>query len=98
MKLSKSEIIDKLKDEKEFLEKEFGVISIGLFGSYAREENQNDSDIDLFVELRRACFDDLAGIQLYLESMFSQKVEIILKNNYLKPNFVNRIKKDLVYV
>ena len=30
MELSKSEIIDKLKDEKEFLEKEFGVISIGL--------------------------------------------------------------------
>lgn len=98
MELSKSEIIDKLKDKKEFLEREFGVVSIGLFGSYAREENQNDSDIDLFVELRTACFDDLAGIQLYLESMFGQKVEIILKNNYLKPNFVNRIKKDLVYV
>jgi predicted nucleotidyltransferase len=98
MELSKSEIINKLKDKKEFLEKEFGVISIGLFGSYAREENQIDSDIDLLVELKRVCFDDFAGIQLYLESLFDRKVEIILKNNYLRPSFVNRIERNLVYV
>ncbi|MBM4177049.1 MAG: toxin-antitoxin system toxin subunit [Ignavibacteria bacterium] len=97
MELSKSEIINKLKDEKKFLEKEFGVISIGLFGSYAREENQIDSDIDLLVELKSVCFDDFAGIQLYLESLFDRKVEIILKNNYLRPSFVNRIKRNIVY-
>ncbi len=49
--LTRDEIIDTLRKNKPYFEKELGVIRIGLFGSYARENVQTDSDIDILVEL-----------------------------------------------
>ena len=45
-KLSHTEIMYILKNDKPFLGKEFGVINIGLFGSYAKGNQKVDSDID----------------------------------------------------
>jgi predicted nucleotidyltransferase len=54
--LSHEDIIRLLKIEKKFLKDEFGVLNIGLFGSYVKGTQRVDSDIDLIVELERASF------------------------------------------
>jgi predicted nucleotidyltransferase len=41
-----------LKKNKPFFVKELGVIRIGLFGSYAKNQQQPGSEIDIFVELK----------------------------------------------
>jgi len=64
--LSHTEIIDILKADKAFLKKEFGVINIGLFGSYAKDNQKTDSDIDILVELEEPRFEWFAGLQIYL--------------------------------
>ena len=50
--LSHEDIIRLLKIEKKFLKNEFGVLNIGLFGSYVKGTQRLDSDIDLIVELK----------------------------------------------
>ncbi|MBW1983057.1 MAG: nucleotidyltransferase domain-containing protein [Deltaproteobacteria bacterium] len=57
------QIINLLKAEKPYLAREFGVISIGLFGSFARGRPDHGRDIDLIVELKEPRFDYLAGLQ-----------------------------------
>jgi predicted nucleotidyltransferase len=86
-----------LKAEKSYLAKEFGVVSIGLFGSFARGQSGRNSDIDLIVELREPRFDYLAGLQVYLENKFSRKIEIVRKGNRINSRFVKKVEKDTIY-
>ena len=97
-KLSHTEIIDFLKSEKTFLSNEFGVVNIGLFGSFAKGEQTADSDIDILVELKEPRFDWLAGLKIYLEQNFQKKIELVRKSNLLKSRFIRRVEKDIIYV
>ena len=65
--LTYNDIISLLKVEKEFLKAEFGVLNIGLFGSYAKGIQRADSDIDIIVELKEPRFEWLSGLQIFLE-------------------------------
>lgn len=98
MLLSKNTIIETLKTEKPYLQKEFGVDEIGLFGSYARGEQNENSDIDILVKLRQPKYLWLAGLHLFLEEKFGKKVELVRLGDYLGERFLNRIKNDIVYV
>ncbi len=95
--IDKESIISFLKTNKEFLKENFGVISIGLIGSYARNEQNQKSDIDFLVELTEPRFDYLAGLMIYLEENFGKKVDIVTKHKYLKERFVRRVEKEIIY-
>ena len=97
IQLTRNTIINLLKAEKSYLTKEFGVVNIGLFGSFARDQSDRNSDIDLIVELREPRFDYLAGLQIYLEKKFSRKIEIVRKGNRINSRFVQRVEKDTIY-
>jgi hypothetical protein len=64
--MNEKDILDILKREKRYLQENFGLLSIGLFGSYSKGNQGPESDIDLLVELSEPRFDYLAGIQIYL--------------------------------
>ena len=53
-----------LQEEKGFITNEFGVVSLGLFGSFAKGKQKIDSDIDLLVEFKAPRFDWMAGLQI----------------------------------
>ena len=95
--ITKKEIIDFLRSEKQLLEREFGVISIGLFGSYAKDRQDIDSDIDLIVEMHEARFDWLAGLQLHLEKQFAKKIELVRKSTKINSRFIERIANEVIY-
>ena len=95
--LTQNQIISLLRAEKSYLTKEFGVVNIGLFGSFARGQAGMDSDIDLIVELTEPRFDYLAGLQVYLEKKFSRKIEIVRKGSRANSRFVQRVEKDTIY-
>ncbi|MDY7039154.1 MAG: nucleotidyltransferase domain-containing protein [Thermodesulfobacteriota bacterium] len=95
--LTHLQIIDLLKREKSFLKNEFGVINIGLFGSYTREKQGVGSDIDILVELKEPRFDWLVGLQLYLEQKLDKKIDVIRKSKTLRSRFVERIEKSVIY-
>jgi predicted nucleotidyltransferase len=66
--LTDQEILDLLQKEKAFLKREFGVLSIGLFGSYVKGTRGPESDVDLLVELTEPRFDFLVGLQMALKA------------------------------
>jgi len=95
--LSHRDILRLLKAEKAFLRNEFGVINIGLFGSYAKGTQRADSDIDLLVELEEPRFEWLAGLQIYLEKRFGRKIELVRKSNNVNRRFIDRIEDEVIY-
>jgi len=95
--LTGNEIIRLLRAEKPYLNKEFGVVDIGLFGSFAKGQSNNDSDIDLIVELKEPRFLWLSGLQVYLEKRFNREVEIVRKGNKMNSRFIERVEKEVIY-
>jgi predicted nucleotidyltransferase len=91
------EIMDFLQEKKAYLKKEFGVLSIGLFGSYANGTQGPNSDVDFLVELKEPRFDYLAGLQLYLEDSLGKPVELVRKRSSLNERFIKRIRTQINY-
>lgn len=91
------QILEILRNEKLFLRKEFGVLSIGLFGSYAKNTQRPESDVDLLVELREPRFDFLAGLQIYLEDKIGKPVELIRNRSGLNKRLLKRIATQIQY-
>lgn len=50
--MTKNEILNTLAENKSYIEKEFEVEKIGLFGSYAKDQQTQESDIDIYVEFK----------------------------------------------
>ncbi len=96
-KLTYLEIIDLLKEDKSFFENEFGVVSIGLFGSYTTKKQNTSSDIDILVELKKLRFDWLVGLQLYLEQKFDKRIDLVRKSKNLRSRFIERVEKSVIY-
>ena len=61
--------------------KGFGVRQLGIFGSVAREEDSENSDIDVLVDLEKETFDNYMGLLFYLEDLFGKKVDLAIKNS-----------------
>ncbi len=95
---TKEYILLKMKQQKREL-RNLGIVKIGLFGSYVREEQSRKSDIDILVEFEpeKENFDNYMSVYDMLENLFkNQKVEIITKNG-LSPYIGPQILKEVVY-
>jgi predicted nucleotidyltransferase len=99
-KISKSEILQFLSQEKDQLEAKFRVSKIGLFGSYARGEETEESDIDIILEFLPQT-ENLSEIKFSLKELiakeFGKNVDIC-REKYLKPYYRNQILKSAIYV
>lgn len=94
-----SEIIQFLTSHKEELAHRFGVTSIGLFGSHARSEAREDSDIDIAVELRpeNKSLRNFLGLRRYLERELGRSVDLGIESA-LKPQVREEIAKEIIHV
>ena len=82
---------------KPILEKEYGVTRLAVFGSYARSEQSEESDVDLLVELRQPMGLRFVHLAKFLETVVGLKVDL-LTLDAIKPNRREHIMKDLIYV
>uniref|UniRef100_A0A832DEZ8 Toxin-antitoxin system toxin subunit n=1 Tax=Ignavibacterium album TaxID=591197 RepID=A0A832DEZ8_9BACT len=95
MKIDKLYILQFLRENKSFLLKEFGVTSISLFGSFARGEEREDSDIDFLVDMPADLHKLLSLIQ-FLEEKFNRKIDIVRNRPNLKQRFINRVSEEKI--
>ena len=95
--MTKDEILNTLSTKKNFIETEFEVSKIGLFGSYAKNSQTEDSDIDFYVEFKRKTFDNLAGLWVYLEELYHKKIDIIHKHKNNNKVIISNIQKEVIY-
>ena len=96
--MKKDEIINTLQSDKQFLKENYGVVSIGLFGSYAKGLEKPDSDVDFLVEFKEPSYSLLMGLYTYLENKLNTKIEIVRKGPHVSERFLKNIKNDLIYV
>jgi predicted nucleotidyltransferase len=96
--MKKDEIINTLQAERQFLKDNYGVVTIALFGSYAKGQENPDSDVDFLVEFNEPSYSLLMGLYTYLENKLKSKIEIVRKGPHVSERFFNNIKKDLIYV
>ena len=88
-----------LQEHKNYLVEKFGVIEIAIFGSYARGEQREDSDVDLIVDFKEGykTFDNYMDLKFYLEELFSKKVDLVIKSA-INPRIKPFIIEEAIYV
>ena len=94
--IDKTNILNYLKEHYSEFKNKYNVEKIGLFGSYARDEASENSDIDIFVKMKPSLF-DMVAIKEQIENDLNRKVDIIREHKNIKPIFLKMIQKDLIY-
>lgn len=92
------EIIDRLREYKEQFAEKYGIEQLGLFGSVARGEQDDKSDIDVFIKLKRPSFFTCFGIQEELKKLFHRKIDLITLHENLFRSFRQNLERDAIYV
>jgi predicted nucleotidyltransferase len=98
--LTKNDILQFLADNKDYLSKQFHIVKIGLFGSFARDEAVENSDIDILIELEENTpdiFELKRNLRKYIKDNLKRDVHIC-REKYLKSFIKEYIKKETVYV
>jgi uncharacterized protein len=75
----------------------FGVRRLGIFGSHAREEATEESDLDFLVEFEQATLHNYMDLKEYLEQLFGRRVDLVFADA-LKPRLRPIILEETVYV
>lgn len=95
--MTKDDILNELSKNKSYIQQNFEVDKIGLFGSYAKDKQTEDSDIDIYVEFKHKTFDNLAGLWNYLEELYHKKIDLFHKHKNNNKIIIANIQKDVIY-
>jgi predicted nucleotidyltransferase len=91
-------VLDRLKAQAPALRRRYGVASLAVFGSMARGDEREDSDVDVLVAFEgKATFDDFMGLKLDLEDLLGRRVDL-LTPKCLSPAMEAEIREEAVLV
>ncbi len=96
---TKNEILEFLKNNKQLFESQFYCLKIGLFGSFARNEQTDKSDIDIIVVFKPETpdfYQTEIDLKKYISSRFNRKVDICAEK-WIKPIFKPMVLKETIY-
>ena len=97
---TKQEILTFLKEKKEFLKNNYHVTKMALFGSFAKDKQTKNSDIDLLIELESNItnvHDIKTALKEYLTYNLKRDIDLA-SEKYLKPYAKKYILKEALYV
>ena len=75
----------------------YGISRIGIFGSVARNEQREDSDVDVCVEMKRPDLFVMVHIKEELEELFGKPVDIVRLRNNMNAMLLKQIQRDGIY-
>lgn len=90
-------IMEKLRAYKPELQRKYPISRLGIFGSYARGEATENSDIDVAVELNGPMGLNFVAMANEIEDLFGIKVDVVPKRS-IKPIYLASVEKDILYV
>lgn len=96
--LELQDCIKKLADFKGTFAQKFGITKLGIFGSVARKENTEDSDIDIVVEVNKPSLQLMYELKEALKQLFKCEVDLVRFRNSLRPLLKSNIERDVIYV
>ncbi|MCB0727348.1 MAG: nucleotidyltransferase family protein [Ignavibacteriae bacterium] len=92
-----SHINSLLNQHKIDLQKKYNIKQLGVFGSYSRGDQVEESDVDILVEFEKPIGLDFVSLAEDLENILKLKVDLVSKGA-IKDKVFDLIKKDLIYV
>jgi len=95
--INKESITNTLKANKSVLLAKYHLKSIGIFGSFNRDDFNDNSDIDILIDYEQPIGIEFIDLAEELEKILKLKVDLVSKNG-IKPKYLEEIQKDLVYV
>ena len=95
---TRTEVLEILRSLKDELKERYHVDRIALFGSYAREEQGESSDIDILVGFGAgADLFDFVGVSQYLEEKLASRVDVV-PETALRPEIRGQVIRDLLVI
>jgi len=95
--MTKRAILEFLRTHKDEMHEKFGLVRIGLFGSYVRGEQKEESDIDLVVEIESGNkFRSFFGLKAYLEERLQKEIDLGIESS-IKPVVRKYIQEEIEY-
>lgn len=94
---TKNEILEKLSAIKPLLQAKYNLTELALFGSYARNEQTEDSDIDIMVDYNPKTYKGFLYSVDEIEKLFPGMVIQAAIKGGIKPQYFDAIKPDLIY-
>ncbi len=90
--------IEILKENEYIIRQKYGVKKIGVFGSFARGEGKEDSDIDVLVEFEsgRKTFDNYMELKFFLEDLYKRRIDLVTVEA-LRPQLKEDILREVSY-
>lgn len=94
----KNKILSALKEITPFLSEKYGVTRIGIFGSVARDDASEQSDVDIVYEMSRPNLFTVVHLKNELERALHCPVDLVRYRERMNPLLKKRIERDGVYV
>ncbi len=94
----REQTIEALNSTRQYLCDHYGIISMLLFGSFARNEQKEDSDVDVFVDTLAPNPFTLMEAKEYLTKVVKRPVDVIRNHRNLNPRLKRRIERDGIRV
>lgn len=97
---NKKQVFERI-DENRAVFGSLGVERIGLFGSFVRGENTDESDVDVLVEFKRGekTFDNFMNLAFFLEDVFGRKVDLVTRESlspFIGPKILAEVEYDVI--
>lgn len=95
---TQAEVLQVLTQQKPLLLETYRLTRLGIFGSYARGEQTDESDIDVLVDYEKApTLWRLIELRDYLSELFAIKVDVVTRNG-LKARIRERVLAEVIYL
>lgn len=95
---SRQQILTALQRFKKEAGSEYGIVSLGIFGSFARNQANENSDIDVVVETKSVNAFQIVHMKEQLEELLNTHVDIVRKRDRMNEFLKKRINEEAVYV
>ncbi|RLI30838.1 nucleotidyltransferase [Candidatus Bathyarchaeota archaeon] len=89
-------VIETLRRHGKEIRERFSVRRMGVFGSYARGDQREGSDVDILVEFDKPTFDNFMDLSIYLKDLLGKEVDLVTPNS-LSPYIRPMVEKEVVW-
>ena len=96
--MTRAEVLDRLRAHRPTLAEQFGVVELAVFGSFARDEATDESDLDILVRFDGpATSRSYFGVQFYIEDLLGRRVDLVT-DKALRSEFRPYVEREAVGV
>ena len=96
--MTRKDILQTLSKFQQDRRDEFGIVRLGVFGSTARDQFGDESDVDVVVELAHPDLFALIGIKQELEEVLHRPVDVVRYRESMNAFLKQRIQQEAIYV